>query len=341
MKGAVVSIAALVALSLPAVCSAQSSPWERGLDSVTTERSRLYVETLAADRFGGRRAGSAGLRAASKQIVRWIEETGAVPFAGKSYFQRFSEARISELGAAYRYTDGFTVRNILAMIEGVNPDEYVIVGAHYDHLGTDYSLPGDDKLFNGADDNASGVAGVLQIARAFAASGERPQRTVVFALWDAEEEGLVGSNCFGLTFDDMDKVRAYVNLDMIGRDESGAEGKVMFFSTDSLQWAGLTREYAASYTPALEPVTDPEILAVDFKAFVFKKPWDDDGEKIVLRNNSDYRIFQRAGVPVYMVTTGLHDDYHGLGDEAGKIDYPKMTDIAKLSFLTVYRLANH
>ncbi len=329
----------LVLWSLPAVCAAHSSPWEKGLDSITVERSQLYVETLAGDRFEGRKAGTRGLRAASKQIVRWLEEAGAVPFEGRSYFQKFREPRIPEVQAAYKYSGGIGIRNILAKIEGVNPDEYVFVGAHYDHMGMVPGGPDDDRVFNGADDNASGVAGVLQIARAFAASGEKPQRTVVFALWDAEEAGLVGSTRFGNTFDDMNGVRAYFNFDMIGRDERGSGGQMLFFSNDSIPYSRLAKEDIAAYGLGIDPVTEPEALVRYFRPII--SVVENDGRKnVILPGNSDYLSFMSAGVPVYMISTGLHSDYHRPGDEADKIDYQKMTDISKLSFLAAYRLAN-
>ena len=95
-------------------------------------------------------------------------------------------------GAAFQL---LSLNNVLGMIEGKNPDEIVIVGAHYDHLGTDLFLAG-DRIYNGADDNASGVSAVLQIARAFLATGKQPERTVIFAFWDGEEKGLLGSRAF-------------------------------------------------------------------------------------------------------------------------------------------------
>ncbi len=89
-----------------------------------------------------------------------------------------------------------SMRNVLGMIPGKNTKEYVIVGgAHFDHLGIDPALDG-DQIYNGADDNASGVSAVLQIARAFLASGQQPERNVIFAFWDGEEKGLLGSKYF-------------------------------------------------------------------------------------------------------------------------------------------------
>jgi Zn-dependent M28 family amino/carboxypeptidase len=330
MNGTVLSLAMVAALALGAVRSARAaSPFpatalETALGSITVERSREWVETLADDRFEGRGTGTDGLLAASKWIAGRLEQAGAAPLAGRSYFQKFGR-----------------MRNVLAKIEGETPDEYVIVGAHYDHLGTDLSSGGKDKIFNGADDNASGVAGVLHLAHAFAATGQKPRRTVIFALWDGEETtGLAGSRGFARRFGGMDRVKAYLNLDMIGRDPGGTRGEVMFFSANSSGWADRLREDAARYTSALEPVTDPETLVRDFEDFVFRRPWVEGPEAIVLRGNSDYLPFRKAGIPAWMVTTGLHDDLHTPGDESAKIDFQKMTDVSRLVFVTVHRLVN-
>lgn len=343
MKTGSLVILALAALSLAAcgnIGTSQVPSYEKGLDSITIEKSRLYVETLADDRFEGRRAGTPGLAAAAQQIADWLEEIGAQPFMGDSYFQVFDTAQVRELGVSRRAAT-FEVRNVLAKIEGVNPDEYVFVGAHYDHVGMRPEMEGDDKIFNGADDNASGTAGILQIARAFMASGEKPQRTLVFALWDAEEMGLVGSRCFGATLEEMDKVKAYFNIDMIGRDESGTGGQVSYYSNDTVPFAAIVRDDAAGYGIPTEAVTDPDTLVKYFRPIVAMRRIEENGPMVaVLPGNSDYVSFQRAGVPVYMVSTGMHPDYHRVGDEADKINWQKMTDICKLSFLTLYRLAN-
>ncbi len=330
-----------VVLSFQTLFAVPDSPLESGLGSITEERSRFYVETLAGDRFGGRAADTPDLNAAAKKIANWIAETGAVPFEGRSYYHKFSEAQVRDLGVMHIFMGSMKVRNILAMIEGEIPDEYVFVGAHYDHVGTIKNSETEDDIHNGADDNASGVAGALQIAHGFAASGIKPRRTVVFAFWDAEEKGLVGSECFGKTFTGMDRVRACVNLDMIGRDDSGSGGQVLFFSTDSVAWQRFASEDVATHSLGVETVTDPETLVRDFEQILVRTRRDRYAPtEIALPGNSDYAVFQSAGVPVYMVSTGLHADYHGPDDEADRIDYRKMTEISKLSFLTVYRLAN-
>ena len=96
----------------------------------------------------------------------------------------------------------------MGKIEGKNPSEIVIVGAHYDHLGIDPMLDG-DQIYNGADDNASGVSAVLQIARAFLATGQQPERTVIFAFWDGEEKGLLGSKAFVQSFPEIKNERIF------------------------------------------------------------------------------------------------------------------------------------
>ncbi len=316
----------------------------------------MYVETLAADSLGGRLAGTPGGAAAAELIAGWLEETGVVPMSGDSYFQTFYPEQAPELadfwsqlfgtsdvtpqrtgtltGMLFDRLKGVEVRNVLGKIEGENPDEYVVVGAHYDHIGMRPDVKGDDKIFNGADDNASGVAGVLQIARAFAASGVRPQRTVIFALWDAEESGLVGSGYFSRTFEGMDKIRACFNLDMIGRDDDGEKGQLMLFSTDTLSYIRIAREDIAAWGMGILPVSFEDYRA---SASGRQIPVVKEGR---IPGGSDHQSFHMAGVPVYFINTGIHADYHRPGDEADKIDLQKMTDISKMAYLTLYRLAN-
>ncbi len=107
-------------------------------------------------------------------------------------------------------------RNVVGFIEGENKDEVIVVGAHYDHMGMNNGW-----IWNGADDNASGTVGVMTIAKAFAASGKKPERSVVFAAWTGEEKGLLGSEFFVNNFDKNKKLVLNLNYDMIARDEPG------------------------------------------------------------------------------------------------------------------------
>ena len=152
------------------------------------------------------------------------------------------------------------LNNVLGKIEGKNPNEFVVIGAHYDHLGIDPTLEG-DCIYNGADDNASGVSAVLQVAKAFIASGIQPERTVIFAFWDGEEKGLLGSQYFCLSFPEIKKVKAYLNYDMIGRNnQESRPTQFVYFYTKSHpifgEWLKKDIEnYQLHLTPDYHPCT--------------------------------------------------------------------------------------
>lgn len=170
------------------------------MQSINRTSAEAIVEFLADDELQGREAGMHGSRVAARYIVSCLKEAGIRPLDKNGYYQPF-EAYAKERQQRGRWQvhpDSVAVLkqgthrslkmdNVLAYIPGKRSDEYVIVGAHFDHLGVDETLA-DDKIYNGADDNASGVSAVLQIARAFALSGEKPLRNVIFAFWDGEEK---------------------------------------------------------------------------------------------------------------------------------------------------------
>ena len=217
----------------------KTTPEQKGLLTINRPTAEAHVGFLASDALKGRESGTEHGHIAGEYLIAVLKRMNATPLFGDSFAQPFD---------AYSYerrNAGFTVkpesvekikkvphriapmRNILAKIEGRNPEEIVIVGAHYDHLGFDPMLVG-DQIFNGADDNASGVQAVLQILAAFQATGQQPERTVIFALWDGEERGLLGSTYFVNNFAQMKKVKGYMNFDMIGRD--CAEGRPNHFT---------------------------------------------------------------------------------------------------------------
>lgn len=213
-----------------------------------------------------------------------------------------------------------SLNNILGVIEGKNPNEIVIVGAHYDHLGLDPFLEG-DQIYNGADDNASGVSAVLQIARAFVATGERPERTVIFAFWDGEEKGLLGSRHFTRSYPEIGKVKGYLNFDMIGRnnDESKPKHVVYFYTESHPAFGEWLKGDIKKYSLGLEP---------DYR------PWD----KPV--GGSDNGSFARLEIPIIWYHTDAHPDYHQPSDHAERINWEKVVAITKASFLNMWYMAN-
>ncbi len=182
------------------------------------------------------------------------------------------------------------LRNILGKIEGKNPNEIVIIGAHYDHIGYDPMLEG-DQIYNGADDNASGVQAVLQVARAFLATGEQPERTVIFAFWDGEEKGLLGSRYFAMNYPDIKKVKGYLNYDMIGRNnlEDQPDYFVYFYTAAHQAFGDWLKKDIEDYRLQLSP---------DYRA------WDNPVEAATTARspNWEYLLYGITLMPIPIIT---------------------------------------
>ncbi len=209
--------------------------------------------------------------------------------------------------------DSVSVPNLLAQIPGADPDighEIIVVGCHFDHLGTD----GAGNIYNGADDNASGTSVVLELAELFADWDVQPARTMVFAAFNAEELGLVGSMYYVIDPPfALDDTVAMLNLDMVGAgDESGV---LDFGGTDE----GSEWMYDLLVTQASEdfPVTP-----------------------LGASTNSDHAWFQYAGVPIaFLFTVGAHSDYHQPSDTFEGISGWELEQTAQLSWDTLRVLA--
>ena len=210
-----------------------------------------------------------------------------------------------------------TVRNVLGMIEGVNKNEFIVVGAHYDHLGK-YN----GYIFNGADDNGSGTVGVLSIARALKATGKKPEKTIIFAAWTAEEKGLLGSEYFVKNFSGVNRIDLNVNFDMIGRSSV----KDTIGNKCGIEY---TKIYSGFQELSKKFVNDNG-LNLDVKYTGSEKP----------SGGSDYAPFAERDVPVINFAAAMHPDYHQPTDEVAKIEWKKMADIIKLGFLNINELAN-
>lgn len=306
---------------------AQKFP-KKAYGSVTEERARNIVGFLANDRLEGRDAGTRGGDLAAEYIVSLLKEWGVEPFLEGGYYQHFqaakngnnwvTEADFDISGIIAGGCENRFMKNILAAIPG-KEEGYVIVGAHYDHLGVDPSLAG-DTCFNGADDNASGVSAVLQIARAIKMSGKQPRRTIIFALWDGEEKGLLGSRFFVKKCSFLSEVSAYMNFDMVGRDPAGKPGHLSYM-------------YSAG-----NPLFGEWLKSdVEERGFCFI-PFYNASENLI--GGSDNTPFARKNVPIVWYHTEGHPDYHRPSDSADKINYRKLTDITRAALLCVWRLAN-
>jgi Zn-dependent M28 family amino/carboxypeptidase len=231
-------------------------------------------------------------------------------------------------------------RNVLAALEGSDPklkDEWVIISCHHDHNGAD-----GDQVFNGADDNGSGTVGLLEIAEAYALAaqaGHRPRRSILFAAFNSEERGLLGSWAFVERPPvPLDRIVAVLNMDMVGRDEEVPEGGGPRFRGLPVQSAesnhnafnllGHSRSAALSRT--IEQANAPFRLAI-------KKVLDNNRSNLLRR--SDQWPFLQNGVPAVFFHTGLHPDYHTPGDRPERINYPKMERIVRLVHQASWDLA--
>jgi hypothetical protein len=263
-------------------------------------------------------------------------------------------ARDAERPGARGFADGSTIlalatdvrrhvvpdRNVLAAIEGRDPElkgEWVVVSCHHDHNGAD-----GDQVFNGADDNGSGTVAVLEIAEAYALAardGMRPKRSVLFAAFNSEERGLLGSWAFVERPPvPLEQVVAVLNMDMIGRDEEVPEGGGPKFrglpiqsaesNRNSVNLLGYSR--SGSLTKAVEAANAPFGLTL-------KKVLDNNASNLLRR--SDQWPFLQRGVPALFFHTGLHPDYHTVGDRPEKVRYAKMERIARLVHQASWDLA--
>lgn len=322
----------LLALLLVGNITFAQSPIERALNTINRSSAEATINFLASDELQGREAGFHGSRVTSEYIVSLLQWMGVSPLAD-SYFQPFDAYRKErqKKGRLEVHPDSIaklkqevhqklTMRNVLGMIPGKNTKEYVIVGAHFDHLGIDPVLDG-DQIYNGADDNASGVSAVLQIARAFLASGQQPERNVIVAFWDGEEKGLLGSKYFVQTCSFLSQIKGYLNFDMIGRNNKPQQPKqvVYFYTAVHPVFGDWLKEDIRKYGLQLEP---------DYRA------WENP------IGGSDNGSFAKVGIPIIWYHTDGHPDYHQPSDHADRLNWDKIVEITKASFLNMWKMAN-
>ncbi|WP_439130408.1 M28 family peptidase [Polaribacter sp.] len=261
----------------------------------TTVRKHLY--TLAADDMEGRKAGTSGIEKAAKYIESEFKRIGLTTFENlDSYRQTFNFT-------PRRSKEEITSANIIGVLEGKSKkDEYVIISAHYDHLGNQGK--GEDKIYNGANDDASGVTGVLALAEYFKKVGN--ERTIVFAAFTAEEMGLIGSTYFGKGID-ADKFVAGINLEMIG--------KIPSFGPNTAWLTGFERSDFGK-------IVQKNLEGSGYQLF------PDPYKKFNLFFRSDNASLARLGVPSHTFSTTPIDvdkDYHKVSDEAETLNMTVVT----------------
>ena len=232
-----------------------------------------------------------------------------------------------------------TTQNVVAVWEGSDPvlkNEYVAVGAHYDHVGI--CAPGQaDPICNGADDDGSGTTAVLGMAEAISHAKQRPKRSVLFVWHCGEEKGLWGSRYFtDYPTIPLDKVVTQLNIDMIGRSKK--EGDTNARNKD------LTGPNAIYVIGSTMMSTELGSLAQQvnksFLNLTYDTKYDDPADPNRFFFRSDHYNYARKGIPIIFFFDGVHEDYHRPGDEPQKIDYDKMEKVARTIYMTLWAVTN-
>ncbi|MFV2008124.1 MAG: M20/M25/M40 family metallo-hydrolase, partial [Longimicrobiales bacterium] len=301
----------------------------------TTEGARQRVErllsALSADSLEGRFTASPGALKAARIIGEELASYGVEPAGDSGFFQLVPFKRVTRRGRESLGLGSFDPddpgagdvvvgRNVLGVIRGSDPsvaDQAIVVGAHFDHVGIRQAVDG-DSIYNGADDDASGVVAVLEAARSLAA-GPPPRRTVVFALFTGEELGLLGTRWY---LDNpvvpLDQTVAELQVEMIGRPDSLAGGPGKLWLT------------------GYERSTIGESLAAEGVSVVVDPRPDQD-----FFRRSDNFVFAVRGIPAHTLSSyGMHEDYHRPSDEVEMVDFDHMVAAVEAIVRSVRILAD-
>jgi len=306
--------------------------------SINNKDLYKYIEVLSSDSLEGRETGKPGQKMAAEYIANHFKKIGIPPYKRKTYYQKFkvkSERHICKCDdcdlAFFKriFKSNQTIRgeNVLGYIEGSDlKDELLIITAHYDHLGKHDSL-----IFNGADDDASGVSAALEIAEAFMLAkkaGHGPRRSILIMPVSGEEKGLLGSRYYtDNPIYPLENTVANLNIDMIGRlDDWHDNGNYVYLiGSDRLSY---------DLHNLNEKIND-EYIEIDLDYRFNDK---DDPNRYYYR--SDHYNFAKNDIPVIFYFNGVHEDYHKPSDTIEKIDFDKINTITRLIFLTAWEIAN-
>ncbi|MEJ6698757.1 MAG: M20/M25/M40 family metallo-hydrolase [Flavobacteriaceae bacterium] len=265
---------------------------------------KKHLYTLANDSMQGRKAGSPGIEKAAKYIELQFSEIGLKPFENSSFRQSFKH-----INSRSEKKEELDLFNIIGLLEGTSlKEEFVVISAHYDHLGQIEGGKG-DLVFNGANDNATGVAAMIMLAEYFK-KAKINKRSILFVAFTAEEMGLIGSNYFGQTIS-AESIIAGVNIEMIGKESP--------FGPKTAWLTGFKRS------------TFGEIIQKNLSSSEYRL-YPDPYKDFRLFFRSDNASLARLGVPAHTFSTSPMDkdlDYHQLSDEVETLDVKIITETIK------------
>ncbi len=290
------------------------------LAHISAESLRGHLSFIASDALEGRRAGTRGIEVAAEYIAAQFRRAGLEP-AGEDggYFQN------AEFSSRAAPDVPIKSRNVLGLLRGSDPklkDTYVVVSAHYDHLGVREGMAG-DNIFNGANDDGSGTVAVIEIASALATLKTRPRRSILFITFTGEESGLRGSRYYGQhPLFPIEKTIAQINMEQIGRtdDSEGPQVGTVAVTGFDFSDVGAILKTAGAATGVK----------------VYKHPTKSDA----FFARSDNQSLADQGVPAHTVGVSFEfPDYHAPGDHWEKIDYANMERVARTVALGILTIA--
>lgn len=300
------------------------------------------ASSLVASRPRPAWQGAAGGRAA-RTVITIGSGLGAKLLQGVS---GFDEAKPKAVALNQQFSVETKVRdvspktqNVVAVIKGSDPalaHEYVGVSAHIDHVGMRQVPPGQDGIFNGADDDGSGTVAMLELAHAFA-TGKRPKRSLIFIWHCGEEKGLWGSAYFtNNPTIPLKDLTALINIDMIGRSRPAGDT-----NPRNAVLGGPNHIYVVGSYKLSRDLGDL-LQSVNSKFFglTYDYKYDDPNDRENIYGRSDHYNYALKGIPIAFYFDGVHEDYHQAGDHVDKIDFDKLEVVTKTIYASLWELAN-
>ena len=314
--------------------------WRTSRESAVTSRGSLTVDAFQAGRPAPVPVVTASMPLVSaifsgesisaSDVAKWSQEHK--PHAVVALDEK-KRLRL-DLGAR---VEAVKTQNVVAIYEGTDPtlkQEYVALGAHYDHIGL--SSSGTDRINNGADDDGSGTVALLNMAEALVRGNVKTRRSWLFVWHAGEEKGLWGSRYFveNPTVP-LDKIIVQLNVDMIGRskkpgDKVGANNNL----TGPSEIYVIGSKMMSSTLGALS-----ERVNKDYLDLSFNYKYDDPSDPSRFFFRSDHYNYAKKGIPIIFYFDGVHQDYHRVSDEVGAIDFSKMERVTRTIYSTAYALA--
>jgi len=326
MKPHSLATIALLGLAL-AASSADPFPWKatigrdrkQALDRISADSLKGHLWFIASDLLEGRATPSRGLDLAAEYIAAQFRRDGLEPAGDDDYFQTTT---MTPRGGG----EPQKVRNVIGILRGSDPklrDTYVMVTAHYDHLGI-RKRPEGDQIYNGANDDGSGTVSVLELAEALSSMKVRPKRSILFMTFYGEERGELGSSYYGKhPVVPIANTIADVNLEQVGRTDDSEGPRVNAVSMTGYDYSQIGDIFAAA----------GKALGVG----VQKHPRFSDA----FFSRSDNQAVAYLGVPAHTICTAFtYPDYHQPGDHRDKVDYANMAKVDKMVALGLLMLAD-